>query len=152
MRRKQSNNNNTPWKLSSFCLLVVKMKPQIFRLHHFSSLICSPLMFTPTWVSTWGFLDCVSNQCLDSGKKSQSGFDFIYLPWDGCVVFLTLESFSIFMEYHSRPCSTGNLLLSPSYFTRQLERAKQENNDLHCLGKSLAGLHSAVYSFVIHTQ
>lgn len=34
-------------KLSSFCLLVVKMKPQIFRLHHFSSPICSPLMFTP---------------------------------------------------------------------------------------------------------
>lgn len=103
MRRKQSNNNNTPWKLSSFCLLVVKMKPQIFRLHHFSSPICSPLMFTPTWVSTWGFLDRVSNQCLDSGKKSQSGFDFIYFPWDGCVVFLTLESFSIFMEYHSWP-------------------------------------------------
>lgn len=81
------------------------------------------------------FLDHVSNQCLDSGKKSQSGFDFIYLPWDGCVVFLTLESFSIFMEYHSRPCGSGNLLLSPSYFYETTGKSQTRKQWLALFGK-----------------
>lgn len=95
-------------KRASCCLCVVKMKPQIFRLGLLAADVHTNLSF-----HSGIFLDRLSNQCLDSRKTRQSGFDFIYLPWDDCVVvcfFLTSESFSIFMEYHSRPCSTGNLL------------------------------------------
>lgn len=124
------------------------MKPQISRRGLLTADVHTNLSFHV------GILWSVfSDPCLDNRKTRQSGFDFIYLPWDDCAVaFLTSEGFSIFMEYHSRPCSAGNLLLSPSFFTRQLQRTKQENNDSHCLGKSLAGLHSSVYLFVIHTR
>lgn len=69
-------------------------------------------------------------------KEESERFSF-YLSSMGwlCVVFLTLESFSIFMGYHSRPCGTGNLLLSPSYFYETTGKSQTRKQWLTLFGK-----------------
>lgn len=106
-----------------------------------------------TWVSTWGFFGPCFQPVFRQWKEESERFWF-YLSSMGwlCCFFWRWKVFQYLWNIIAGLAAQGISFCLHPIFTRQLERAKQENNDLHCLGKSLAGLHSAVYSFVIHTQ
>lgn len=129
----------------------LRRKQQLWKTLIFLSSCCQsetsniPTRFVGCWCShrlqfpLGDFFDCVSNQGLDSKDEAQRfwiylSYLFIFRRVTVLLFLLTPQSFLPFIEYHS---ITGNLLLSPSISTRQLQSTKQENKDLHCRRASL---------------